>query len=98
MVLRKARLAAEACGHRRAQQFRELLQLRPGFRPMHARARVDEWPLGREDRGSGLAHVGRVRRGARLGHGSVGELADLLLPDIGWYLDEAGSAAAVAKP
>src|SRR5687767_10933136 len=97
MVLRKARLAAQARGHRCAQELSELLQLRPGLRPVHTGARIDEWTLRREDRRGGLAHIRGVRRGACFHHRRVVEVADLLLPDIGGYLDETRAAAAVAQ-
>src|SRR4051794_29807333 len=97
MVLRKARLAAQARGYRRAQELRELLQLRPGLRPVHARARINEWTLCREDRRGSLAHVRGIRRGACFHHRRVVELTDLLLPEIGGYLDETRAAAAVSQ-
>src|SRR4029077_7587548 len=41
-VLRKRALAAEARGHRRAEQFRERTQFAPRARPMHALAGIDD--------------------------------------------------------
>ena len=97
MVFRERAFPAQAGGHRRAQQFGEFPQLRPGFRPLHAGAGVDHRPLRRQDRCRGLAHVGRIGTVLADAHGGVVEFADILIPDIGRDFDDRGATAAVAQ-
>ena len=96
MVFREGTLAAEAGGDRRAQQFGEFAQFRPGFRPLHAGAGVDHRPLRRQDRRRGLAHVDRVGAVFADADRRVVDVADFLVPDVGRDFDDRRAAAAVA--
>jgi hypothetical protein len=60
MAFREAALAAQRRHHRGFEEFGERLELRPGFRVMHALAGVDNRALGGDQRLGDLRHRLRV--------------------------------------
>ena len=96
MILGEGGLAAEARRHRRREQFRQRLELRPGLRPVHARAGVDHRPLRRRQRIRRARDIRRIRPVARGDDRCVVQrLRHLLVPHVGRDLDQHGTAATV---
>ena len=94
----KRALALQAGGDRNGEQLGELLQLAPGFRPVHALARIEHRALGGEQHFRGFAHRIGIGTGAQRPRDDVVGRVGFLVPHVVRHLDQHRPAAPGAQP